>query len=412
MTSSSLLKFDYNELTTAIMELPSIAVDWAISAAQSVPSAQSWQTLINAMALSGLEQWLEEQGLEVSSVDKRQQVTAPIPLCQVNGFRLYLLTQGSLSADMVRVSSSAMDQSVGDSHLYVLAQVNEEVGQVTIVSGLRRDHIAHHRQQSPWTLNPDDTYSIPLHCFDTSSENLLLYLNCLAPEQLTQYRSINPAPVQQTTANHATNSIPAQPTQTWQQVANNFITEASTEVIKISGWLTQTFDDMVDQFTWDELLLQPTVTSDHFFPGAVGFRGGAVELDSLLSDISSILPDDLNIPNNFISFQSDSKVKSSPVRLYAVAWPLIKNPPDENWSLLVFVVSIDSSHPLPPGTSLTIADEGGPFSSDILNPNSSNNYLYTQVIGNWDESFVVSATLPNQSPIRWPAFTCPFKLSE
>ncbi|NEQ34574.1 MAG: DUF1822 family protein, partial [Leptolyngbya sp. SIO4C5] len=118
------------------------AADMIVGAAQE---AQQWQTYLLALAARGLQQWLSEVAPELScSYDAAEAATGAV-FCDASRLKLCLLASGSLSDEVVQIPEHAIARH--DVHLYVLADVQEELRQVAIAAALRPDQLMSRQQK-------------------------------------------------------------------------------------------------------------------------------------------------------------------------------------------------------------------------------------------------------------------------
>ncbi|MEO1069629.1 MAG: DUF1822 family protein, partial [Cyanobacteria bacterium J06638_6] len=353
--------------------LPAEAVDWAAAICQQEPDgAQQWSTFLQAMALQGLQQWVTARGNTLPVSFDRHRPPALDIICQVNDFRLCLVTQGSLSDDIVTVPQSTLDDATRFAHLYVLAEVREETDQVTILAGLRRDRLLAHQQQAGLRASADGTYTLPVRYFDTVPDDILLYLNCLNPEQLT------------VAASATRSALNLQP----------LLERATGDIINTGRWLRDQLDTVAETLAWT--LLPPIVPGNALSPLPVT---PAEQLEAVLEDLE---PEGVTIPPTARGAVTDLQPLGLPLRLYALTWTLFESQPPE-WSLFFFLGPAPGQQ-LVPGTRLIVRDADTTLVDQTLGENRAASHLYGQVIGTWDEQFTVSVELPNGSTLNWPPF--------
>lgn len=365
--------FEFDPLQSTTVTLPASAVDWAVQVCQQEPdTARQWPTFLRAMALKGLQQWLEAGAQDMALYYEASQLSDPGITCRVNDFRLCLVAQGSLSDEVVDVPQSTLDDAANFAHLYILAEVQEEANQVTILSGLRCDRLRLYQQQAGLLANADATYTLPVQCFDTSPEDVLLYLNCLNPEQLSVAHAVSsPSPM-------ARGLLP---------------TLQPGDLINAGRWLRDQLDAVADGLAWT--LLPPLAPTN----ALMSIRSPAQELEAVLRDLE---PAGVLIPNTARGAFTDLQRWGLPFRLYALTWTLFEAQPPE-WSLFLFLGPAPGEQ-LPPGTRLIVQDANAPLVEQTLTPNTDAAYLYAQVIGTWDEQFTATVELPNGTTLNWPPF--------
>ena len=354
--SLGIQQFDVIPLSTDTVMLSTASTQWATDICQDIPDGDSqWQTFLRALAVAGAQQWLDAAGL-VSTYPKN---IAPAPEVNltVGDYRLCVLPMGGLSDDTVRISAAAVGEQAA--HLYVLVDVQEEVDQVRVVTGLRHDQL---RQ-----LLPDSTaqgYDIPLERFTVTPEQLLLYLNCLDSETI----------LQPTVPDHI----------------GEMVETIAMGVVNAGKWLQGELDTIAEQLAWE---LLPPLTP------AQGFRPVKAEIEDIIEELAS---QDIAIPQRARGAFKEINMAGFPCRLYAWVWPLMTGDVPE-WSLFL-ILGPTPGETLPLGIELTVSDQQEPLSRSALTQETAVTYVYAQVIGYWQEQFVVAIGLPNGPTINLPPF--------
>ncbi|WP_159786929.1 DUF1822 family protein [Sodalinema gerasimenkoae] len=370
MTYSSqcqLLDLDPDQGTT--VHLTTGAVNWAVEVCQEqVDTDNQWFCFLQAMALKGLQQWLD-QGAQALPLDYSHKAPLnPGVNCQVKGFRLCLLVQGSLSDGLISIPRYTLRDPLNFAHLYILAEVQEEADQVTILAGLRRDRLVSLKESGDLALSRKGHYHVPLEDWDLSPEDLLLYLHCLNPETLE--------------AGHSEKQVPAR--RLYLQPALN-----------ARDWLKDKLDSVAEQFHWT--LLPPLALSHQL----MSVQSPAEELETLLKDLEQ---QGVTIPETARGAYQELHHQGLPGRLYALTWKVFDSHYSPEWSLFL-CLGPSPGESLAPGTELIVQDETSVLVRQGLNEDSGEVYLYTQVIGNFDEQFTVSIISGEGTPLTLPPFT-------
>ncbi|BAU44835.1 hypothetical protein O77CONTIG1_04681 [Leptolyngbya sp. O-77] len=367
--STELSDYEFEPLQPTTVALSPAAVDWAAQICQQVPPEQQWMTFLRALALGGVQQWLEDG---VSGLTLTYDPAQPPGLHvqgTVHGFRLCIVPQGTLSDGQVPIPQPTLEDVQGFAHLYLLVEVREEVDQVTILGGLRRDRLL--TQRDALTLNDNGTYTVPVAFFDTAPEEILLYLNCLDPAQLETVGQLPQA---------------ASPTQ-----------EMTQEAINVWRWLGDRLDTLsntvTSTLTW--ALLPPLAMS----PALRSSHGPAETLATVLRQLE---PAGVMIPATARGAYTDLQRAGVPLRLCALTWTHLEGSQPE-WCLLL-VLGPTLGEQILPGTRLVVRDAEKILADSTLSPISGANHLYAQVFGTWEEAFRVSVTLPDGSTLSWPPF--------
>lgn len=370
--STEFQNFDVDPTFSTTITLPSEALDWAVNTCQKQPDTnQQWSAFIKALAIKGLQEWLDAGALELSLCYDSNQFSGQGIDCQVGDFRLHLITQGSLIDDRVTIPQATLDDDYRYVHLYILVVVHEEDDQVTILCGLRRDHLLAYQQQSGLVVSPDNTYTLPISCFDTSPEKVLLYLNCLSPEMLAM-------------ANKPL--VPEKP---------KVFTLGTGVPVNAGYWLRNQLDAVAESLNW---ILMPPLAPNH---ALMSINTPEEELEAILRDLDT---QRIKIPSTARGLYVDlQQHQGLPFRMYIKTWPLLESKPAE-WSLFL-VLGPAPGQPMPIGTRLLLKDATSTVAAPRLKPDSGPTYLYALGIGTWDEQFTATIELPNGIRVELPPFT-------
>ncbi|MBD2110329.1 MULTISPECIES: DUF1822 family protein [Cyanophyceae] len=373
------INFEFDPLRSTTVTLPSEAVTWAVQIAQRVPdSTQQWSTFLRAMALQGLQQWLESGAVDLALNYDRYQPPDLEIAGRVGNYRLCLVAQGSLSEEVITIPTATLDDASEFAHLYILAEVQEEVNQVTILAGLRRDRLLAQRRTLGLVSQPNGTYRIPIHCFNTTPEDLLLYLTCLNPAQIS-----GPQVSGTETATAPLFTVPQTsplPTQT-------------RDSINVGRWLLNQLDAVADSLAWT---LMPPLAP------ATALRSMRTPVEQLEDILRDLRPTGVTIPPNARGAYTDLQTMGLPFRLYALTWTLVEPHPPE-WTLFLFLGPAPGEQ-LPPGTRLIMRDATAVLAEQTLAQGNKSGFLYAQAIGTWDEAFTATVELPNGNTLNWPPF--------
>ena len=361
---STPLAFDspFDSLKPTTVNLSPADMDWAFQTSQRTKnSADQWPSFLRALALKGYQQWLEAGTTETTVSYEAEPPPAGVN-CYVGEFRLCLVVQGNLCDGVVEVPKATLESGAGFAHLYVLIEVQEEAQRVTVLSGLRRDRLLIYQQITPLEISADkDSYTLPIQYFDTPPEELLLYLSCLSSQAFSEKKTL----IKETVDN---------------------------KPINVGCWLKNQIGEFLDSSAWT---LLPPLT---FQEPAFALRSPEEDIETVLTEIAA----EVEVPASAKGAYTDCQSAGLPVRLYVFTWPLFETSVPE-WSLLLCLGSHDS-RPLPPGIQLIIRDRQTQLIEQIFDPSTPSSYLYSQIIGQWNEQFEVSVRLPNATTVSWPPF--------
>lgn len=355
---------DFTVSPTNTIALTPEHIEQSAQLSHSFDPSKQWQTYLNALALFGFETWLSQRDPELvlekeqCTVFHSQSNNIFNTICQliIGEFKLCLLSQGTLDDEKVTIAISAIDSPEYHAHLYVLVAVDEEQEQTSVEGVMRYDQLQEF-QRSGNLIASDGTYEIPLAWFDPDANHLLLYLRCLEPSAI--------------------------------QLPNTSrFTQLTQSVIDVGLWLQGQLDEFSESLSW---MLLPTPAL------ATSFRS-LPTLDIIIEELQA---QGLSIPNTARGASQNFNLAEHSLELYALAW-LIEETTE--WSLLL-MLGTPSEQPLPDGLKLEIRDGNGILGEQEIEPNSDQSYLYTQVIGEHDEQFIVTIALNSEQSLTLPPFT-------
>ncbi len=392
------LSLHFEAIATESIELAPAAVAQAIALSQAISDPlERWQSYLALLVLEGFEQWLQQHSTPITL--KRKQAT----LLQPNGFDLPAASRLDLSRfqvclvaidsdedEVIELPASVMDVPSQMAHFYIAAAVCEEQKQVAMRYFLRYDQLAQYRQQNSYPITSNQTYQLPTAIFETNFDDLLLYLTCLEPSAIVL-----------PTANSALAPL------------NQRLVQP---VVNAGAWLQRQINDLADDLVWC-----------FFSPRRVG---GMMSVESIMADANTAqrtnataFPGDSNayatddhlaailtaIERNGIQIPQDSKaayqdllVDNQALRLCVVIWATPQATPEPEWSLLAILKALPNQT-IPEQTRLIISETTTPIVEEILRPGTA--YLVAQAIGNWDEQFTITITLPTGNRLTLPPFT-------
>jgi hypothetical protein len=317
---------------------------------QAAPPAAQWSTYLNALAATGLTQWLSQRQLSAQPIGAN--------IWQVNGFRLGAIV--ATAEDEVLLPKALLDADA--CHLYVAVGVDEEYGQAYILGSTRYDQLKARSLQTE-----DQAYRLTIDQLDSGSNQLLLTLRCSEPSYI-------PLPV----------SIGAQVT-----AAAESVTQTK---IRVGQWLNRQLDDLAAELSW---VLMPPMTLE-----TGGLRSASATLSNSFAQVlGTIASEGIMISNLSQTAYYDLVTADPAVRLYAVVGQL--NPTE--WSLLLVLGNPDGIA-LPANLQLRVSDGRQILVEESVEVARSQAYLYTQLIGEMDEGFQVAVTLPSGTVHVFPEF--------
>lgn len=367
--ASDIFPNNFDSLGDAVPLSPE-AVDWAIQMSHFLPEgADPWPTYLRSLALKGVQTWLEGGDGHLVVHLNGHRPPDDTPSLRVNGFRLGVVVQGSLTTPEVTLPRPAL-MGPEPVHLWIWVEVQEELEMVQIRGGLRADQVAAQAQG----LDTMGAVTVPITAFTVSPDRILLYLRHLEPEHL-----LVPMGTSQTAIAPTVPTRPEAALIPWTQ-----------PVLNVGKWLNNQLDAVAEQFAWT--LLAPRAP-------AFALRSPAQELEVILAEVE---PLGLAVPPRARAGYTEQAIAGIPLRIYALTWSLVETSGPE-WSLTLFVGPIPNET-LPPGLELRIRDSEGVIAHQQFTADTAATYLYGQVFGRWDETFWVDLFLPGSPALSLPAF--------
>ncbi len=380
--------------------LSSEQIEWALELCQSVtPEPQQWQTYINALALAGVDQWLQKRAPELTldseflsrkesdilanssyqslTRNKHPNATFSESVCQlqVNEFNLYLIATDSFYDTNISISRTAVESAQFMPHFYVLVEVLEELEQTTIRGYLRRNHLIHQQESIGLQPESDTTYLLPIDWFEPDSDKLLLCLRCLDPATI---------PVTSRQESTLRSSTLPSPVQRFNQPA-----------INVGLWLKDQLDRVTQELSW--ILLPPASLRSE----CRSFKSPPDQLNDVVAQLMN--QGYIAIPSQARGVYRDLQWENIALRLYVIAWELPATDSVPEWTLLL-ILGAQPNATLPLGIKLQVRDEVQILEEPVLSDRSKA-YLYAQVIGTHNERFWVTIALTGGTALTLPPFT-------
>mgnify|MGYP001800033892 FL=1 len=398
--------------------------------------SKQWQIYLNALSLSAFETWLESRGssfnINLSECTVLQSASANlitnVTNLKIGEYRICIITTGNFIDEQVDISQIVVDLPEYIPHFYVLVEVIEEEEKAVIQGFLSYQEFLIKQQNVNLTPDSDWNYEIPLTWFCNEPDRLLLYLNCLAPEaislpaiptnrienlDLAKEQLIKILPQLQKnelsqvlTWEQATAVLTSPELIDWiynLQIQSETLSTTSVEkhlsdifklitqpAINVGRWLWDELDTLAEQ-TWNllpNIAPQPVMRTP-------------VEEFTVIS--SQLQQRGLEIPVQARGAYQDLSLAGVPLRLYAVTWHLLSETEPNSWTLLL-ILGTPALETLPPNLKLRVSDQTGILVEQEVNPELGNSYLFTRVVGNFDEKFLVSVNLGDGVEITLPSF--------
>ena len=438
-TNTQQILFDFERLPTSAIIFSPDEINQAVEFSSQIHnSTHQWQTYLNALALFAFEKWLEER--DDSLTINREQCTVLQPAIanaistvsnlQVGEFKLCLIATGSLTSEEITLPRAVVDLPEYIPHFYVLIEVLEEQESAGFQGFLSYQQLTERLANVNLVPQEDWTYQLPLTWFEDNSDRLLLYLRCLEPEALPlptvpPERAYNLSRMQ----NELTALLPQLqvPERELWQVLNweqgtavltspellnwvynlhdlpvetriaslqnhllDLIKLLTQPAINVGRWLWDELDNLALEFSWVLLPIAP----------ATAMRSPGEEFTAIKSQLQQ---QGLEIPLQARAAFKDLLLAGFQLRLYAVTWHLVSESDPHLWTLLL-VLGAPSGNNLPYNLKLRVSDQTGILVEQGINQETGGSYLFTRVIGSWDEKFLVSVRLMDGIELTLPPF--------
>ncbi|MBD2356488.1 DUF1822 family protein [Tolypothrix sp. FACHB-123] len=440
------MSFEFESLPTEAINLDNQEIDRAIELSRHIPNdAHQWQTYLNALGLFIFKKWLQERDTNLSinwedSTINQPALTNIIPTVtnlQTGNFKLCLITIGNSWNEQISLSRLVVDLPEFVPHFYVFIEVLEEQACGVVRGFISYPQLQENLNNFP-TISPqaDWSYEIPLTWFNNEPNRLLLYLRALQPDGIT----LPPIPAnrQQTLAALESElvslllQLQEPDTELWQilnwqqgsavltsdelldwiyklQTNNLNIENPSSETslsatsirdliklitqpaINVGRWLWDELDEIGESLSWT-LLPRLTPTRE--------MRSPAEELQAIAFQLQT---QGVEIPLVARSGYQSFLLAGIPLRLYAVAWNSSTISEPNLWSLLL-ILGAPSPNTLPENFKFRVSDKTGILTEHSVNPQQRNSYLYTCLVGGWDEKFIVTASLGDDVEVTLQPF--------
>ncbi|MEC4812721.1 MAG: DUF1822 family protein [Scytonema sp. PMC 1069.18] len=442
---------DFDALPTSAVILSPDEIDQAaVLSHQIIDESKQWQAYLHYLALSAFEQWLEERAESLTI--NREECTILYPVLanfiscvanlQIGAFKVCLIATGSLSDEMVSIPRVVVDLPEFIPHFYVLVEVLEEQEAANVYAFLSYQELQENLQRT--SFQSDWNYQLSISCFDRNPDRLLLYLRCLESSAISlpvipPNRTALLADIQ----NQLVELLPQLQSPkrelfevlTWEQAAAvltspellNWVytlqtQNAATENIEMSSanpestsafkslqdviklitqpalnagrWLWDELDDLAQGLSW--VLLPSFASASAMRP----IRSPEEEFEVIITQLRQR---GLEIPIQARGAYQDISLAGIPLRLYAVTWHLVAESEHPEWSLLL-ILGAPALSSLPSHIKLRVSDQTGILNELGLNAESEDSYIFTRVVGHWDEKFLVSVSLMDGVEVTLPPF--------
>ena len=445
------LLLDFESLPVEAFPLEPEQIERAVElSSQLIDEERQWRTYLNALALFGFESWLLSKAPELVINADNCSIWQPSYANVIDGvfnlevgqFKLYLLARGAMSDELVTVPRAVVELPEYAAHFYVLVNVQEEREEATVEGFIAYDKLREHRQSADLQPEPDWTYEFSWDWLNLKPDKLLLYLRCLEPTAIT----LPALPTQRLTTSEKiqTELEPLIPqlqkieTPLWQilswetavslltspelldwlyrlqtgtisptQGANLIRQLAATgqkltqRAIDVGLWLENKLDEFSQSLSWTLLPAPTFALASLRSPSLINRDSPAEELEAIIAQLRD---SGMDIPVEARGAYRDFSVATNPLRLYALTWAIYEQEDLSEWTLLI-VLGAQPNHQLPQGLRLQVKEQNILLNEQIVEQDPNDTYLYTRVIGRWEEQFSLTIILANGETFALPPFS-------
>ncbi len=437
--NSLLLDFEALPVNAIALEADQIQQAAAISN-NIINPQQQWQTYLEALGWLGFESWLQARDGEIAINSVNCSLTqasyanfiSGVFNLEVNQFKVCILTPGVVVDEVVSIPRAVIELPEYVAHFYVIVAVDEEREEATVTSFISYEELKQLQQSANLQPDSDWNYELPMSWLDTEPDKLLLYLRCLETSTIllptVPNRTINLTKIQ-TELESLIPQLQSETTAladvlTWEQaiplltnptaldwlynLKTNRITNSNlsttldslTErVINVGAWLQNELDEIAQSLAWNLLPTPALATSAFRNFTVINQESPTAELASIIAQLRD---SGSEIPSEASSAYRDFKLGKVDLRIFAIAWtitPVVETP---EWSLLI-VLGGQPNQQLPLGLQLILQDLTTTLDEKIVET-PEDTYLYTLVIGNLEERFMLKLVLLTGETLIFPPF--------
>ncbi|MEM9004089.1 MAG: DUF1822 family protein [Cyanobacteria bacterium P01_F01_bin.86] len=347
-----------------------------------------WQTYLNALALLGFRQWLNEQDVhlpvnhENCSIFQPQYANTIEAVCNlaVGEFKLCLIATENWLDEVIKIPRAVVDLPDFAAHFYVVLEVQEEQGRVIIRGYGRYDQLTNLRRRMSLAANDSWHYVWPSSFFDPEPNHLLFNINFLEASAIplpNPIATLLPTPLTQPELETILSHLQSTERSLWQilpwekgasllqspellnllyqwqrslekplslriRIAEVF-TLLTQQAINTAQWLQGELDELAQSIGW--------FSSQMLTPTGFEFRS----MDKFRAAIEDLRYQGMDIPSQVNPMYQDIEWDGTLLRLCAVAWTLATSTPVPQWVLLL-ILGTQMGSPLPDGLKLCVAD--------------------------------------------------------
>ena len=349
----------------------------SLSQRTSNPGKQ-WSVYLNALALSGIRQWLKTRSISFRLHDKQSVIIEPAitdgisAVCGLtaNHFRISLIAIEPDDNPIVPIPKTVFDRVDLKSHLYLFISIYEEQEAIGL-----RGYITH--AQIPTTLtSQQDYYAIPTDRLTTDFNLLLLHLTCLEPTLIQ-------SPAQSPTSVRQLLTPPLLNTGRW------FQTQIQSAI-----------DTVTEELAWQLMPPMSFASALRELPTAQDWE--QADLDYLVPILRDLAMQGVQLVPEARAAVRRLNLGDLDLQLYAIVSPLINTLESiDEWSLLL-ILKRNDHQPLGHGIQLEVHTSCSTEVVQQVISSGLTGYLFTEIIATLDESLSITIALPDDTTLTLP----------
>jgi hypothetical protein len=401
------------EETVETLTLEAEQIDLALQFSQQAHPDQKWSVYLQKLAQFGFEKWLQKR-------EPRLQIHPPISspgletICQlqVGEFKVCIIPVNGFSEVEIMIPRAIVELPEFAAHFYVPIGVAEDVDLTAVLGFIPYNQLVNYQSQ----LQPliDWTYAIPREWFNPDTDELLLHLQCLAPASIplpaipdSRQAELNTVKTQLETLLPQVKNRPLWQVLNWNQakallphaellnwLRNSQPSLAISELlqlltqpaIELGTWLKNQLDDVSQSVAWQPLSIPVMRGSSLTVSPSIS---PVVELEDILSQLYSQYQ--IQVPT---AAACRRESLSNDIQLYAITW--LQSP--QEWALLL-IATTSAAVTSSPTMQWRISDEKQVLIERKLKPELGQTYLFTQIVGEIGEKFLMNLTIDENSQV-------------
>lgn len=398
--------------TIETISLETEQVNKALQRSQQAKAEQQWSVYLSQLAQFGFDNWLQKREPKLTVTPSQSVATLEsIVRLKIGEFKVCLIPINAMSETEVIVPRAIIELPEFAAHFYVSVGVAEDLELVSILGFLTYHQLAEEISQVQPLI--DWTYAISRENFNPDTDELLLNLQCLSPVAIplpaiadNRQAELEAVKTQLETLLPQVTNRPLWQVLNWTE-AKALLTHSSLlnwlnssqrslavsellqlltqPVISVGTWLQNQIDEVSQSLAWQPLSLSMRSCMSTLAPSA----SPVTELEDILNQLQNqyqiqVPPEAAcrreNLPND--------------VQLYGITWRRSQN----EWALLLIATTASDAISTPT-MQWRISDENQVLIDRKLNPEAGQTYLFTQIVGEIGEKFLVNFMIDNYPQI-------------